>query len=144
MKWHLGEILVQKKWISWEQLEEVLLEQKKTRELIGEILIRKGYLSESLLYLALAEQSHLRFVSLKRVRINPEALGLMTGSFVKSHHLIPIEYHRGKLTVGVPSPTHRWPDEELKRAGTVREIQSVLCTPGDIEDAITEYYGGRK
>ena len=42
MNWRIGELLVRKKLISWEQLEEALDEQQRTHELIGEILVKKN------------------------------------------------------------------------------------------------------
>ncbi|MCM8776563.1 MAG: type II secretion system protein GspE, partial [Candidatus Omnitrophica bacterium] len=74
MTWRIGEILIQKKLITWEQLSEVLVEQKKTKELTGEILVRKGFISYPLLYKALAEQRGIPFVDLGRVKINPKAV----------------------------------------------------------------------
>ena len=40
--WRIGEILVQKKLITWDELDEALEEQKNTQKSIGEILLEKG------------------------------------------------------------------------------------------------------
>ena len=136
MTWHIGEILIQKKLISWEQLQDALEEQKKTRELTGEILIRKGYVPANLFYKALAEQYQLRFVELKRSRINPKALTLIPRSIAEKYTLMPIEITADSLFIGISNP-RLWPEEELKEL-THLPIKTVLCSPDDIVQAIQD------
>ena len=62
--WHIGEILIQKRLIDWEQLNEALSEQKLTRESVGEILVRKQRIPRFLLYKALAERHAMPFADL--------------------------------------------------------------------------------
>jgi len=142
MTWHIGELLIQKKLISWQQLEEALDEQKKTKEMTGQILVRKGYLSESLLYKTLAEQNRTRFVDLKRTRINPKAVEMVPKNFAQKHSVMPIEFHGGRLTVGIPNPMHIWPKSELEKIPMIQGIQTVLCLPKDVEMSINQYYDG--
>ncbi len=52
----LGQILVSKKWISSDQLEETIHLQPKEQEKLGEILVQKGYIVNEQLNLALQEQ----------------------------------------------------------------------------------------
>ena len=99
MAWHIGELLIQKKLISWEQLQDALEEQKKSKELVGEILIRKRYISEGLFYKALAEQYELRFVDLKRTRVNPKAIALVPRSIAEKYSIMPMELEIGRAHV---------------------------------------------
>lgn len=141
MSWRIGEILIQKKLISWEQLNEVLEEQKKTHELTGDILLRKKFVSHLLLYKALAEQHDLAFVDLKRTKINPEAVEKIPAAVAYKHHMMPLELHDGVLTIGVSNPIQLWPETELKQLAHVEEICAVLCLPGDLADMLSQYYG---
>jgi hypothetical protein len=50
----LGQILVQKKWISHQQLEDTL--KQKEEHLLGQFLLKKGLLREEQLECALQEQ----------------------------------------------------------------------------------------
>ncbi len=140
MAWRIGEILVQKKLISWNQLEEVLEEQKKTKEFIGEILIRKGFISSSLFYRALAEQHKLRFVDLKRVKINPKAIELIPRSVAEKYSIMPIEIFNNALVIAISNPLGLWPEAELKELTKLPQIRTVLCLPSGIQQAIQEYY----
>ncbi len=140
MSWRIGEILVQKKLVSWDQLAEVLDEQKKTKEMTGEILVRRGYISQPLLYKALAEQYQLRFVDISRTHINPKALELVPRSIAEKYMLFPIEVQNSTLTIGISNPLPMWPETELRELTGISEIKTVLCLPADIVRAIAEYY----
>ena len=140
MNWRIGEILIQKKLIDWKQLEEALEEHYRTKELTGEILVRKGHISRSLLYKALGEQYHLRFVHLDRIRINPQAVQLIPRSIAQKYTIMPIEVYNGVLQLGIANPISAWPESEIKEIARVNEVRSVLCLPSDIERAIQENY----
>ena len=140
MTWHIGEILVQKKLISWEQLHDALQEQRKTKEFTGQILVRKRYISDLLLYKALAEQHKLRYVDLKRTKINPKAVAAVPKSVAEKYNLMPIEIIQGELVVGIGNPLNLWPESELKALTKFPAISTVLCLPADIKQAIQENY----
>ena len=140
MSWHIGEILIQKKLISWEQLEDALEEQRKTKEFTGQILVRKRYISELLLYKALADQHRIRYVDLKHMHINPKAVAAIPKSIAEKYNVMPIEIVQGVLIVGIGNPLNLWPESELKELTGFTEIRSVLCLPDEIKKAIQENY----
>lgn len=141
MGWRIGEILVQKKWIDWWQLQEALEEHQRTREFTGSILVRRGYLSNFLLYQALAEQFKIPFVDLARTRINPKAIEKIPRSIAQKYAIIPIEIQGDVLQVGISNPMSEWPESELKQLAKVKEIKTLLCLPSDLQKAIDEQYG---
>ena len=140
MTWHIGEILIQKKLISWEQLQDALEEQRKTKEFTGQILVRKRYISELLLYKALADQHKIRYVDLKHTKINPRAVAAVPKSIAEKYNIMPIEIIQNALVVGVGNPLNLWPESELKELTGFPEIRTVLCLPDDIQQAIQENY----
>lgn len=140
MNWRIGEILIQKKWISWEQLQVALEEQKETKELIGEVLVRKRFISEQLLYKALAEQYNTRFLDLKRTHINPKAVALIPKSVAEKYTLIPVDFQQEALVIAISTPLNNWPEAELNAVTKVEKIQTVLSLPDDVRRAIAENY----
>ncbi len=140
MVWRIGELLVQKKLISWEQLEDVLQEQKRTQELTGELLVRKKYISQSLLYKTLADQFAMRFVDLRKTKINPRAVELIPQSIAEKYLLMPIEVSPESLVIAISSPLNVWPEAELKKLTGMKEIKTVLSLPDDIKTSIQESY----
>ncbi len=140
MNWRIGELLIQKKLINWDQLNEVLEEQQKTRELTGEILVRKGYVAKHLLYRALAEQNNVRYVDLKTTRINPRAVEKIPASLARKYAIIPIEFHHDILILGITSLVQTWPEKEIRDIAGVSRLQPVLCLPEEIHEAINICY----
>ena len=138
--WRIGEILIQRKLINWEQLQECLLEQKKTHEFIGEILVRKKMVPKSLLYRALAEQFNMRFVDLKRMRINPLAVEKIPASLARKYQIMPFELTDNTLVIGITDPLRAWPEEEIRRLAKVNELIKALCLPDDVDQCIREHY----
>lgn len=139
-QWHIGEILIQKKLIDWKQLEDALIEQKRTHEFVGEVLVRKQYVPKFLLFKALAERHAIPFVDLSHVFIDPRAVERIPKSVAVKYKLVPIEIQESTLVVGITNPCAVLPDGITELAG-VAEIKTVLCTPDAVTIAIEQYYG---
>ena len=54
---------------------------------------------------------------------------------------MPIEISANTLIIGISNPLTVWPQQEVKQLAKIEKIQTVLCTPSDIEEAIKSYYG---
>lgn len=143
MIWHIGEILIQKKWITWDHLQDALTLQKQTGELTGDILMRKGHIAPVFFYRALAEQNGMEFVDLSKTRINPQAVELVPRSICEKYKIFPIERSASSLIVGLSNPLTPWPEMEIRQLARVNKIETVLCLPSDIEKAIEENYSQR-
>lgn len=140
----LGEMLIEKKLISRKQLDEVLEEQQKTRERTGEILVRKGIVSKLLIYKSLAEQRKLKFISLEKTFINPEAVKKVYKEFARKFQLMPVDFYKGRLTIATANPGGLWPESELRQQSGAREIKVVVATDDDVERAIENYYSSSR
>ena len=140
MTWRIGEILIQKKLISWDQLNDVLEEQQRTRELTGEILIRKGYISRPLLYRTLAEQHGLAFLDLDRVHINPGAVEKIPKSIAVKFNILPLDLVEEILILGISNPVQSLPTKELMELAGAKTVRLALCLPDDIRRSIAKYY----
>ena len=95
---------------------------------------------KTLLYRALAEQFSMRFIDIKKTRINPKALELIPGSFAKKYRLLPIELHDNILSVGIADPLKAWPEADIREFSKVQEIKKVLCLPDDLEEVTRQQY----
>ena len=142
-QWHIGEVLIQKKLIDWEQLEDALVEQKRTREFVGEVLVRKQYIPRFLLFKALAERHAIPFVDLAHVFIDPRAVERVPRSVAVKYGFVPIEMQGSTLVVGINDPQGVLPDAEIAELAKVSKIKTVLCTPDAVAIAIDQYYGGQ-
>jgi type IV pilus assembly protein PilB len=138
--WHIGEILIRKKLINWEQLEDALNEQKRTHEFVGEVLIRKQYIPKFLLFKALAERHAMPFVDLSHVFIDPRAIGRVPKSVAVKYGFIPIEIQEDILLIGTSDPRAALPEAEIAALARVSNIKAVLCTPDAVAVAIGQHY----
>ncbi|MGQ9753919.1 MAG: ATPase, T2SS/T4P/T4SS family [Thermaceae bacterium] len=109
----LGEYLVQKGLVDRETLEEALVEQERTGELLGRILLRKG-LSEADLYRAMAEKEGLGFLEHTDDLIpEPEALALLLRSDSLRYGAVPVRIRDGVVEVVLADPRRRQEVEPL-------------------------------
>lgn len=143
MAWRIGEILVRKKVLTWEQLGEALEEQKRSKRMIGEILIEKKLVPALVFYQTLAEQYSMQFVDLRRMKINPLAVQKISEDLARAHEIIPIEICTGALVVGIANPLDPWPKSELVKHSKMNAVEVVLCMPDQIKAALEEHYGAK-
>ncbi len=140
--WHIGEILIQKKLINWQQLEEALNDQKRTQEFVGEVLVRKKFISRYLLFKALAERHAMPFVDLSHVFIDSRIVGRVPRSVAVKYGFVPIEMQDGMMVIGISDPYSPLPRVEIAELAGVSGIKTVLCTPDAVAVAIDQHYGG--
>lgn len=137
----LGEIFLKRKLVSPEQLESALQEQTHTGEFLGEILIRLGYVKEDDLLHVLAEQFKTRFVSLDRVRVNPQVLKMVPRHLAWEYRFLPIDIRASVLLIAVANPLDMWPMSVLQEKLDLVEVQIVLARKDDIMRSIQKHYG---
>src|SRR6476620_11807777 len=99
-KVRLGEILVQQKLLSEEQLQFSLGEQKRTGRKLGRVFIENGFVTEEEISGALAKQLAIPYINLKFYNINPEIARLLPETQARRFRAIPLEDRRGALLIG--------------------------------------------
>ena len=81
-KLRLGDVLVQQRLISQEQLQQTLALQKQTGKKMGRLLIETGLITEELLANGLARQLRIPFVNLKTFPFRAEIVKLLPPLFL--------------------------------------------------------------
>ena len=71
-KVRLGEILLQQKLLTEEQLQDALDEQKRSGRKLGRVFVEKGFVSEEQISTALARQLQVPYINLKHFTVKPE------------------------------------------------------------------------
>ena len=137
----IGDILVEKKLVTPEELQRALAEQEKTGEFLGSILIRMGCLSEEQLLQSLSEQLNIPFVNLKDLTIDQAVIQRVPARLVEHYKVMPVRWERDVLTIAL-SNLHRytWALEDIGlHLGC--EVQAVLASRDQVNEAIRKYYG---
>ncbi len=138
----LGDILLQKKEITQEQLTEALQAQAGSGKKLGEILIEKGFLDEITVMCALSEQLGLDFVNLDNYHINIDATKLISEKLAKRTNSIPIKLIKDKIVVAMSEPLNIFNIEDIEmESGKKAEV--VLSTKDQINNSIEKYMGRR-
>ena len=137
----LGEILVNKGFISRENLEAALKKTPENEEMLGRILIKMGCLKEDHLYQVLSEQFNIPFYPrLKDIEISQEAIKAVPVKFVQHYGFIPLQLKDKALTIAVSNPMDVWLAENIK-LNLGFQVHKVLSTSGEINEAVGKYYG---
>jgi MSHA biogenesis protein MshE len=114
-KIRLGELLVQQKLISEEQLTFSLGEQKRTGRKLGRVFIENGFVTEEQISGALAKQLNIPYINLKFFNVNPEMLRLLPETQARRFRALVLEEKNGSLLVGMADPTDLFAYDEISR-----------------------------
>jgi len=137
----LGELLIKRNFISPEQLQKALQEQKLKGGRLESNLVRLGYVKEDDLLSFLSAQYRVPSIKLSRIEINPNVIKLIPSSSTKKHFIIPISRIGPKLTLAMADPSNIVVIDEIKFM-TGFNVEPVVASESEIIDAIKKYYGG--
>lgn len=136
----IGKILLNKGYVTPDQLNEALEKQKETGQRIGELLNELGYCTERNVSEGLAEQFGVELVNPAAMDIPEVALQSITKSTIKELLVFPLDRSEGILKVAMVDPLNLFAIDNLRFA-TSCDIQWVLCSKENLETAIHKHYG---
>ena len=114
-KIRIGDLLIEHKIISQEQLNAALADQKKSGRKLGRVLVESGYLTEDQLLDFLARQLNIPNIDLKRYHVKPEVVRLIPEVHARRLRVLALEEGRDGLLVGMADPTDIFAYDELAR-----------------------------
>lgn len=136
----IGEILIQHKLITQQQLVYALKVQKLKGKKLGDMLIELGYVQEEDLINALSKRLNVPYVDLTKFKVQTKTLDLLTRNYVEKNNIIPIENNDRMIVVATNDPMNFYlMDDIILRTG--HNVKFVLATKTMIEMAIDQYYG---
>ena len=135
----LGEILIQRKKITREQLEAALQTQKAKGGIIGEILVSSGLLDERDIVVALVIQCVLPYIAVNKYTIPPEVLRLIPKEVAQKEKVIALDRIGEILRVVMVNPLGDDKKNYLETLTKCR-IATFISTKAEIEEAIARNY----
>ncbi|MGL5754320.1 MAG: GspE/PulE family protein [Paraclostridium sp.] len=138
-KVRIGDKLVEKGYISNEQLERALKLQSGTGKRIGAILIEQGLITPELLTSVLTELLDIENIALTRSNINPEAIKLIPENICKRYKIFPFKKENNKLYLAMADPQDRQATQDAKRISGL-DVIPYIATMGQINQAIEFFY----
>src|SRR6476659_1537717 len=138
-KVRLGEILVQQKLLSDEQLQFSLGEQKRTGRKLGRVFIENGFVTEEQISGALARQLNIPYINLKFYNINAEVVRLLPETAARRFRALVLEDRRETALVGVADPTDLFAYDEIARL-LKRGVDLAVVNETEVLQAIDRIY----
>ena len=138
-KIRLGDMLIQQKLLTQEQLTDALAEQKATGRKLGRIIIDSGKVTEDGIARALARQLTADFVDLKSFSPKPELVKLLPEAQARRYRAIVLEERDGKLVVGFADPTDLMVFDEVNRI-LHKDIDLAVVAESQLMSAIDRLY----
>ena len=138
-KLRLGDVLVQQKLISEQQLQEALEQGRQSGKRLGRLLIERGLVTEDAVVQALAAQLAIPFVNLKTFPLRSETVRLLPESPARRHRAIVLEDRGDHLTVAVTDPLDLFAYDELTRL-LRRPIRIAVAAESQLPPALDKHY----
>jgi type II secretory ATPase GspE/PulE/Tfp pilus assembly ATPase PilB-like protein len=138
-----GQMLVDRRIITAEQLSFALEEQKKAGQPLGITLVRMGFVSSEQAFLpVLAERNNVGFVVLKNTLVAPDVLARVPPKVANHYKVFPVRYDARTLYVALCHGS-AWDIAVLDDLAMLTRCRIVplLAAEKDILDAIHESYG---
>ncbi len=138
-KLRLGDVLVQQKLISQEQLQAALDLQRATGKKMGRLLIETGVITEELLANVLARQLRIPFVNLKTFPFRADVIKLLPEAVARRHKALALEDKGETILVAFADPLDLVAYDELCRL-LKRDISIAVVPEGQLALAYDRLY----
>ena len=135
----LGQLLLRKKLIRQEQLNQALQAQQRTGERLGRILVSMGSINRLSLAEVLAEQYHILFINLRTTKLDPLIIQLLNDDLAREWQCLPVKWIGNRLLVAIVDPSQEKIKQELQKKLGVPLIFAVT-SEYDIDWALDSVY----
>lgn len=135
----IGEILMERKLITAQQLQAALQEQVKTKEFLGALLLRKGAIKSEDLLAVLSEVYGIPCLSMKDVYIDWSLVKRFSASLVLEHKCVPVKKDGGSITVAIINPSDIWALGKAEEETRGLKLKLVLVSELDMEEILRRY-----
>jgi general secretion pathway protein E len=136
----LGEILIERKLITNEDLERALELQKERGDKLGKTLVDMGFVAMRDVLAALAEQLDIPLISIEGPPSVSTETEVLSPRFLRQFRCLPVSRNDHTVTLAMADPL------DVETISAVRhctglKINTVLAAEQEILDAIDKYYG---
>lgn len=138
-KVRLGDLLVQQKLISLEQLQFALEQQKRSGRKLGRVLVDNAFVTEDQISEALAKQLNIPFINLKYYNVNLDIVRRLPENQARRFRAVALEDRNGAVLVGMTDPTDLFAFDEIARV-LKRDIDVAVVTEGQLLETIDRVY----
>ncbi|MEW5795752.1 MAG: ATPase, T2SS/T4P/T4SS family [Candidatus Zixiibacteriota bacterium] len=135
----LGDVLIEKGYITPEQLAQALRQQPVAGQRLGDQLVDSGLITEAQLLDAISDRLGIPRLSLDGMVIDPTVIQRVPVDLARRYNLIPVFGIGSTLTLAMSDPLNIIAIEEIKyRTGC--DIKRAVATISEIKRAIDDHY----
>ncbi|MBY0574960.1 MAG: Flp pilus assembly complex ATPase component TadA [Undibacterium sp.] len=138
-KIRLGEILLQQKLMTEEQLQFALAEQKRTGRKLGRLFVENGFVTEEQISIAMAKQLNISYVNLRQYTIKPDVVKKLPELQARRFRAIVLEEKSSGYLVAMVDPTDLFAYDEISRVLKAGIFLAVV-NENDLLQAIDNLY----
>ena len=139
MKKKVGEILLEKGWVTDEQIKKALGYSKAENCKIGEALVNLEICSQEQVSRALAIHFQLPFANLGKHIIPQEIIDSVPKEVALEHKIVPVARKGRTLVIAMGDPLDFFTIDNLRFILST-EVDCALATPAAVEEALDDYY----
>jgi type IV pilus assembly protein PilB len=136
----LGEILVERKTLTEEQLREAMTRQQRSRKRLGEILMELGFASPDAVLDGLSAQLGVPPTRVNSYTVTPEALTYLSEKIARKYTAVPLLKVGSTLVVATANPRDLQALDDLRFAAGC-EVQTMIALESEIQQALATFYG---
>ena len=138
----IGEIIIDKKFITTEQLSQAREVQKSSPGEIWRLLVDLGFATDRDVVQAKAEAEGLPFIDLTKHAPESSAINVVPEHIVKKHNALPVKKDGPKLWVAMADPRNIVAVDDIRMVSRCPQVIPMMTVPTDLEDAIARAYAG--
>jgi general secretion pathway protein E len=136
----LGEILIERRLLSEEDLERALELQRERGDKLGKILVDLGFVAHREVLSALSSQLDVPLISLDGPPAASPEIEALSPRFLRQSRCLPVALHDHTVTLAMADPLD-FETRATVASCTGLAVQTALASEQEILDAIDRYYG---
>jgi type IV pilus assembly protein PilB len=136
----LGEILVERKTLTPDQLREAMARQQQSRKRLGEILMELGFADADAVLDGLSAQLGVPPTRVNSFTVTPEALSCLSERIARKYTAVPMLKVGSTLVVATANPRDLQALDDLRFAAGC-EISTMIALESEIQEALESFYG---
>ncbi len=138
-KIRLGDLLVQQKLLSQEQLAAALEKQKASGRKLGRVLVENSFVTEEEISGAIARQLNIPLLDLRNVHVRPEIVRLLPEQLARRFRAVVVESRGDQVRVAMADPTDLFAYDEIVNH-LKREVTVAVANEGSLAQFIDLIY----
>ena len=136
----LGEILVERKTLTPDQLREAMTRQQQSRKRLGEILMELGFADADAVLEGLSAQLGVPPTRVNSFTVTPEALSCLSERVARKYTAVPMLKVGSTLVIATPNPRDLQALDDLRFAAGC-DITTMIALESEIQQTLESFYG---